>query len=72
MKKTRTIIGSILLTVVLTGNTFATEPVSGFFTHIAGQIAVMIASITSEDCDSKICQTCKPNQPTCRPIGSGN
>lgn len=72
MKKSKSLVGVILLSVCLVSNVFAggffNGGILGFFDEI---VQVVVSSITTDpdNCPLRQCTNCRPGRPNCRPTG---
>ncbi len=71
MKKIKSFLCITFLSISLVGNVFALGTLDPVFTNFFGNIvnAVVSRLTDSGDCPTKICQDCKPSDPSCRPGG---
>lgn len=72
MKKLKSILCAAILSIGLVGNVFALGTFDSVFTNFFGDIvkAVVSSFADSDDCPIKVCQDCKPSDPSCRPGGN--
>ncbi len=71
MKKIKSMVCIVFMSVVLANNVFAvdsyTTVFSNYFENLVNTILLEVNKIVDDDCDHKVCQSCKPTDPSCRP-----
>lgn len=71
MKKLKSVLCSAFLSAVLVSNVFAadtfTTVITDYFGNIVSAVLSSFNNIDGDDCPIKICQSCKPSDPGCRP-----
>lgn len=71
MRKIKSMVCIVFMSVVLANNVFAvdsyTSVFSNYFENLVNTILSGVNNFGDDDCEQKICQSCKPTQPNCRP-----